>query len=316
MTVAFVVAVSVLLGLLFFLEREVRRPPGPREWGRTPVWPKRLRVTLDAIILLLALLAFWGFFIEPNRLIVREQTIAMYNWPRELDGLRIAVLSDIHAGGSFINDKKLHSIVDRTNALHPDLIVILGDYMSSNGWTSRRVEPEVLGAVLKNFNAPLGTYSVLGNHDWWYKGPKVRAGLEQNGIKVLEDEVLQIEARGVPLWLVGLADLWTRPQRIEQTIAKVPEGQTMIALTHNPDIFPNVPERVPLLLAGHTHGGQVRFPFIGTVVQSSRYGERYERGHVFENNHHLFVTTGIGTSIMPVRFGVTPEIVLLTLRSK
>jgi predicted MPP superfamily phosphohydrolase len=316
MTIAFVVAVSVLLGLLLFLVREVRRPPGPPEWGRTPVWPKRFRVAVDAIILLLALLAFWGFFIEPNRLIVREESIRINNWPRELDGLKIAVISDIHAGGSFINDKKLHTIVDRTNALHPELIVILGDYMSSNGWTSRRVEPEVFAAVLKNFNAPLGTYSVLGNHDAWYSGGKVRAALEQNGIKVLENEVLQLNARGVSLWLVGLADLWTRPQRIEQTIAKVPEGQTMIALTHNPDIFPNLPERVPLLLAGHTHGGQVRFPFIGSVVEASDYGERYERGHVFENNHHLFVTTGIGTSIMPVRFGVTPEIVLLTLRSK
>ena len=316
MTVAFVVAVSVLLGLLFFLVREVRRPPGPAGWGRTPVWPKRLRILLSTVVLLLAFVVFWAFFIEPNRLITRQETIAIDNWPRELDGLRIAVLSDIHAGGSFINDKKLHSIVDRTNALHPDLIVILGDYMSRNGWTSKRVEPEVFGAALKNFSAPLGTYSVLGNHDWWYNSVKVRAGLEQNGIKVLENEVLQIEARGVSLWLVGLADLWEGPQRIEETIAKVPEGQTMIALTHNPDIFPNLPERVPLLLAGHTHGGQVRFPIIGSVVQTTKYGHRYERGHVFENNHHLFVTTGIGTSIMPVRFGVTPEIVLLTLRSK
>ena len=321
MTVAFVVAVAVLFGLLFFLVREARRPPGPAVWGRTPVWPKRFRVTADAIILLLALMAFWGFFIEPNRLVVREQTIEIANWPRELDGLRIAVISDIHAGGSFINDKKLHTIVDRTNALHPELIVILGDFMSSNGWTSRRVEPEVFAPVLKNFNAPFGTYSVLGNHDWWYNGAKVRTGLEQNGIKVLENEALRIEARGVPLWLVGLADLWTRPQlvepqHIEQTVAKVPDGQTMIALTHNPDIFPSIPERTPLLLAGHTHGGQVRFPLIGSVVRASVYGERYESGHVFENNHHLFVTTGIGTSIMPVRFGVTPEIVLLTIRSK
>ena len=316
MTVAFVIAVSVLLGLLVFLIREVRRPPGPAQWGRSPVWPKRLRVAVDAIILLLAFLAFWGFFIEPNRLVVREQTIEIANWPRELDGLRIAVLSDIHAGGSFINDQKLHTIVERTNQLHPELIVILGDYMSRNGWTSHRVEPEVFGPVLKNFSAPFGTYSVLGNHDWWYNGFKVRAGLEHNGIKVLDNEVLEINVRGLRLWLVGLADLWTRQQRIEQTVAEVPEGQTMIALTHNPDIFPELPQRVPLLLAGHTHGGQVRFPFIGSVVQSSDFGQRYESGHVFENNHHMFVTTGIGTSIMPVRFGVTPEIVLLTLKSK
>ena len=321
MTVAFVVAISVLLGLLLFLVRKVRRPPGPPEWGRRPVWPKRLRILLSAVLLLLAFVVFWAFFIEPNRLVVREETIAIDNWPRALDGFKIAVISDIHAGGSFIDDKKLHLIVDRTNQLHPELIVILGDYMVGNGWTSKRIEPEVIGAVLKNFSAPLGTYSVLGNHDWWYNGFKVRAGLEQNGIKVLDNEVLQIEVRGQPLWLVGLPDLWTRsqwtrPESIAQTVALVPQGQTMIALTHNPDIFPDLPERVPLLLAGHTHGGQVRLPFIGSVVQSSNFGERYERGHVFENNHHLFVTTGIGTSIVPVRFGVTPEIVLLTLKSK
>ena len=316
MTLAFVVGVSVVLGLLFFLVREARRPPGPAQWGRVPVWPKRLRVAVDAIILLIGLLAFWGFLIEPNRLVIHEQSITIDNLPPALDGLRIAVISDIHAGSPFINDKKLHTIVDRTNQLHPDLIVILGDYMVGNDWIFHRVEPEVFGPVLKNFSAPLGTYSVLGNHDWWYNSGKVRAGLEQNGIKVLENEAAQIEVRGVPLWLVGLADLWEGPQRIQQTVVKVPEGQMMIALTHNPDIFPSLPERVPLLLAGHTHGGQVRFPLIGSVVQSSRFGHRYERGHVFENNHHLFVTTGIGTSIIPVRFGVTPEIVLLTLKSK
>src|SRR6185369_11351296 len=316
MTLAFVVAVSVLLGLLSFLIKEVRRSPGPMEWGRTPRWNKRLRVTADAIILLLGLMLFWGFFIEPNRLVLRQETIEIENWPQSLDGLRIAVISDIHVGGSFIDDKKLRSIVDRTNQLQPDIIILLGDYMSSNGWIRRRVEPEVFAPILKNFSAPLGTYSVLGNHDSWYDGQKVRAGLEQNGIKVLENEVIQINTRGTSFWLVGLADLWTRPQLIPETLAKVPEGQTVIALTHNPDIFPRLPARVPLLLAGHTHGGQVRFPLIGSVVESSRFGERYERGHVFENNHHLFVTTGIGTSIMPVRFGVPPEIVLLTLKSK
>src|SRR5215211_572627 len=311
MSLAFVIAVAVLLGLLFLLIREVRRPPGPMQWGRTPRWGKRLKVTLDALILLLGLLLFWAFFIEPNRLVVREQTIEIENWPQQLDGLRIAVISDIHVGASFITDEKLRTIVARTNERQPELIVILGDYM-----TKAHIQPEVFGATLKGFSAPLGTYSVLGNHDTWYSVDSVRRGLEQNGIKVLENEVLQLNARGTSLWLVGLADLWTRPQRIEETVAKVPEGQPVIALTHNPDIFPALPQRVPLLLAGHTHGGQVRFPLIGTVVQSSRYGERYVRGHVFENNHHLFVTTGIGTSIVPVRLGVTPEIVLLTLKSE
>ena len=311
MSLAFVIAVAVVLGLLLFLFREMRRSPGPAQWGHVPRWAKRLRVSFAAIVLFLGLIVFWAFFIEPNLLVVREQTIEIDNWPQQLDGLRVAVISDIHVGASFITDEKLRTIVERTNERQPELVVILGDYM-----TRAEIQPKIFGATLKGFSAPLGTYSVLGNHDWWYSGDMVRRGLEENGIKVLENEALQLNARGTSLWLVGLADLWTRSQRIEETVAKVPEGQPLIALTHNPDIFPRLPQRVPLLLAGHTHGGQVRFPLIGTVVESSRYGERYVRGHVFENNHHLFVTTGIGTSIVPVRFGVTPEIVLLTLKSK
>ena len=176
--------------------REVRRPPGPREWGRTPPSRKRLRVSLDATILLLGLLVFWGFFIEPNRLVVRQQTIQIESWPRELNGLRIAVIADIHAGAPFIDDKKLRLIVKRTNDLHPDLIVILGDYMTGDGWVRRQVKPEEFAPILKDFSAPLGVYSVLGNHDWWFNGKEVRRGLEQNGIKVLEDEVVELNARG------------------------------------------------------------------------------------------------------------------------
>ena len=315
MTVAFVVAIAVFLGLALFLYNELRRSPGPAQWGHTPVWPKRLRVAFALIVLFLAGAAFWAFLIEPARLITRQDTVQIDNWPQPLDGLRIAVISDIHADNWFITDKKLRTIVARTNELQPDLIVILGDYMASNGWVTRRVEPEVFGPILKDLHAPLGVYSVLGNHDWWYSGMKVRRSLEQNGIKVLENESAQVNVRGTSLWLVGLADLWTRPQRIDQVVATVPEGQPVIALTHNPDIFPKVPQRVSLVLAGHTHGGQVRLPFFGPVVESSEYGDRWVRGQVFEDNHHLFVTTGIGTSIVPVRFGVPPEIVLLTLKS-
>jgi predicted MPP superfamily phosphohydrolase len=315
MTVAFLIAVAVLLGLLLFLFNEVRRSPGPAKWGRVPRWPKRLRIALAAITLLLAGAAFWGFLIEPGLLVTRERTIQINNWPQQLDGLRIAVLSDIHVDDWFITEKKIRSIVERTNQLQPDLIVILGDYMSGDGWVTTRVEPEVFGPMLKDLRAPLGVYSVLGNHDWWTGGMRVRRGLEQNGIKVLENEAAQVDARGTSLWLVGFADLWTRPQRVNETVALVPEGQPLIGLTHNPDIFPHVPERVQLLVAGHTHGGQVRFPIIGPVIESSDYGERWARGYVFDYNHHLYVTTGIGTSIMPVRFGLPPEIVLLTLRS-
>ncbi len=279
-------------------------------------WKNRIRITLGIGLVVILFCLIWGFFIEPSRLVVHQSTIQIDNWPKELSGLRIALIADIHTGGPFIDDQKLQRIVDLTNQQNPDLIVLLGDYMSSNSWHSHRVEPEVTAAAMKNLHAPLGVYAVLGNHDWWYNGAKVRRAFEQNGIPVLDDEVSEIKWRGQSFWLAGLADLWTRPQHVSETIAKNLPGSTMIALTHNPDIFPRLPPSVPLLLAAHTHGGQVNIPLIGTPIVPSRFGSKYTAGHVFENGHHMFVTTGIGTSILPVRFRVPPEIVLLTLRSK
>ena len=276
-------------------------------------WKKRIRIALAVILVFAGSLAIWSLFIEPNRLIVHQETIQIDNWPKELSGLRIALIADVHTGAPFINDQKLQQIVSLTNQQSPDLIILLGDYMSPNSWHSHRVEPEVTAAALKNLRAPLGVYSILGNHDWWYNGEKVRRAFEQNGIHVLEDEVAEVKWHDRSFWLVGLADLWTRPQHISETMAKVPSGSTVIALTHNPDIFPRIPQNVPLLLAAHTHGGQVNLPLIGTPIVPSDFGQKYTAGHVFENGHHLFVTTGIGTSIFPVRFRVTPEIVILTV---
>ncbi len=276
-------------------------------------WEKRIRIALAVVLVLAGCLAIWSIFIEPNRLIVRQQTIQIDNWPNELKGLRIALIADVHTGAPFMNDQKLQQIVALTNQQRPDLIILLGDYMSPNSWHSHRVEPEVTAAALKNLSAPLGVYAILGNHDWWYNGEKVRRALEENGMHVLEDEVAEVKWHDQAFWLVGLADLWTRPQHIGETIAKVPTGATIIALTHNPDIFPRLPQSVPLLLAAHTHGGQVNLPLIGTPIVPSRFGQKYTGGHVFENGHHLFVTTGIGTSIFPIRFRVTPEIVILAI---
>ena len=278
-------------------------------------WKTTIRITVGLVLLLVLACLVWGFFFEPNRLVVHQETIEVDNWPQELSGLRIALIADIHTGGPFIDDNKLRQIVELTNQQNPDLIVLLGDYMSPNSWHSHRVEPEVTAAAMKDLHAPLGVYAILGNHDWWYDGEKVRRAFEANGIPILENEVAEIKWRDKSFWLVGLADSWTRPQHVSETIAKVPPGSTVIALTHNPDVFPRLPESVPLLLAAHTHGGQVNLPLIGTPIVPSRFGRKYNAGHVYENGHHMFVTTGIGTSILPVRFRVTPEIVILTIRS-
>lgn len=312
MSTPFIIAAAVLLGLLLFLFFQFRRFGKP-EWGSTPKWTKVIRLAAWLVPLLLFGAVFWGFFIEPNRLIVHPETVRIEKWPAELSGLRIALIGDVHSGAWYIDDKKLQRIVELTNQQEPDVIVLLGDYMVSNTWHGRRVEPEVTAAALKGLKAPLGVYAVLGNHDWWYNGERIRLAFEQNGIRVLDNEVAEVKWREKSFWLAGFADLWTRPQHINETIAKAPPGATVIGLTHNPDIFPHLPPSLSLLLAAHTHGGQVTLPLIGAAVVPSDFGQKYTAGHVFENGHHLFVTTGIGTSIMPVRFRVPPEIAILTI---
>ena len=132
---------------------------------------KQIRIGLGVLLLLVACLVFWGFFVEPNRLVVRRQTIEVAQWPRSLDGLRVAVIADIHAGGWFIDEAKLRKIVEQTNQLQPEMIVILGDYVAGDGRRHElRMAPEVFGPILKGLHAPLGVYSVLGNHDWWFDG--------------------------------------------------------------------------------------------------------------------------------------------------
>ena len=156
---------------------------------------RTFRIALAIPFLTIFSFLVWGFFIEPNRLVVHQETIQINNWPKELSGLRVALIADIHTGGPFIDDNKLRKIVELTNQQNSDLIVLLGDYMSPNSWHSHRVEPEVTAAAMKNLRAPLGVYAVLGNHDWWYNGGKVRRAFEANGIPVLEDEVAEIEWR-------------------------------------------------------------------------------------------------------------------------
>ena len=112
-----------------------------------------------------------------------------------------------------------------------------------------------------------------------------------------------------------MADLWTRTPDIPGTLKDIPDDDPILLLTHSPDVFPDIPARVSLTLAGHTHGGQVNLPLVGRPIVPSKYGQRYAAGHIIEQGRHLFVSTGVGTSIIPVRFRVPPEIQILTVSS-
>ncbi len=177
------------------------------------------------------------------------------------------------------------------------------------------VAPEDSAAILGQLSAPRGVWAVLGNHDWWLSGARVTSAFALAGIPVLEDSARRIDSGPCTFWLVGIGDLEEARHEIRSALAEVDDQAPVIAFTHNPDIFPEIPLRVGLTIAGHTHGGQVRVPFFGRPIVPSRFGERYAIGPVAEGGHHLFVSPGIGTSILPVRFLVPPEVSVVTLRS-
>lgn len=278
---------------------------------------KRLLLfSIGGLVFIGLALSLWAFAIEPNRLVVNEVEIKLPAWPSAFDHLKIVSVADLHAGSRFIDEAKLERVVATINQTQPDVIVLLGDFIQRDSQDRVLIDPEKIAEKLKNLRAKYGVFAVLGNHDWWYDGQRVKRALETAGIRVLENDVAQIQKDGQILWLFGVPDYWTRqPLDIRPALAKINSPGPIIALTHNPDVFPELPSNIILTLAAHTHGGQVNFPFIGRLIVPSKFGERYAAGYVQENNRHLFVTTGIGTTGIAVRFRVPPEIAVLSITS-
>lgn len=273
---------------------------------------RRTRKIIAALLLLALSLFTWGFLIEPNRLIVHPETIVL-STANQSRPMRIAAIGDIHAGSAFINSDKLKRIVELTNSQQPDLIVLLGDYVVQDKFYQTQIEPEITAGILKDLHAPLGVYAVLGNQDSWFDGDRVMRAFEAAGIDVLNNEVKELRRDNHSVWLIGLADAWTNRHDIYGTLKQVPANSSVIMLTHHPDILNQIPNTVQLVLAAHTHGGQVNLPLLGRLIVPSQYGQKYAAGLVKENGKTMFVTTGVGTSIIPVRFRVPPEIAILTV---
>ena len=288
---------------------------------------------LAAIALCLTALAY-SYFIEPHRLVVSETTLQINGLDPAFEGLRIVAVSDIHAGSHGVDAARMREVVDEINAQDADVVVLLGDYVSqlNDGKPIRerqlRMPVESLTTGLAGIKAKYGVYAVLGNHDGWYNNRAAADALRLAGIRVLENEVAFIERGGRKLRLFGMRDhlhmgTWaTFDNDMRRAIASYERTGGIIVLQHSPDVFPVVNafktfgDEFKLMIAGHTHGGQVRFPVLGTPIVPSAFGQKYAGGHIREDGKDLFVTTGIGTSMLPFRFLVPPEIAVLTLRSK
>jgi uncharacterized protein len=259
--------------------------------------------------------------VEPQDLVVTRYAPNPKGWPAGRR-LSITVIADLHAGGPYMTLAHIRQIVDTANALKSDLVVLLGDYIARYHFAIERVPETVWAAELARLSAPLGTWAILGNHDWWYDLAGVRRVLADVHIPVLENNAVMLGPDGQRFWLAGIGDQlayrlghgrYRGADDLPGTLAQVGTDDPVLLLVHEPDIFPRVPARVALTLAGHTHGGQIRLPLIWPAFVPSKYGARFAYGHVVEDGRHLIVSGGLGTSIIPARLGVPPEIVRVEL---
>ena len=269
------------------------------------------RVTLAILGLLLVsafLVAGMGYKEATRRPAVVRYAVA--SAPPGTRPIRIALLTDTHMGGPLmsLDARELRAIVEQVRELRPDLVVLGGDYAGTSGGFDAAV------GQMSTLAAPLGVVAVLGNHD--YEGGRDAKGMSAafrraNIVPLVNDHV-----DVGPLVVAGLDDLWKGSSDIGEAGRAIADarGRPVVLVSHNPDVFPQVPQGVTLTLAGHTHGAHAVFPLIGTVASSSRFGQRYRRGHIVEGGRHMVVSSGAGG--IAFRWNVPPEITLVTLEPR
>ena len=254
------------------------------------------------------LMGSYPVFIERYLTQFNHYRIPVPNLPAAFQGLRIAQVSDVHCGRLmprwFVN-----YLLERVNRAGADVIVCTGDYI--HGRDAAQIE--VVWPMLCELRAPLGVYSVLGNHDHWGNAERSLYWLERSG-QNLRGKAIALEKDGERLWLAGIGDLWEDPFPVDSVLSQIPERDCRIVLAHNPDSADTpFSGRIDLMLSGHTHGGQVRIPFGGAPVLPVK-NKTYSSGlKMSTKQQRVFISRGIGWAIYPVRFNCYPEIPILEL---
>jgi predicted MPP superfamily phosphohydrolase len=275
----------------------------------------------------------YSYFLEPHRLIVNSSDISVQSWNKAFDGLKIVAIADIHGGSNGVDEAKLRRIVEAANAEDADLVVLLGDYVSqtgprgNGGRRALQMPVKTIAGNLSGLRSKLGVFAILGNHDGWYDDSEIANELTGHGIKVLNGAVATVQRNGATLRILGLKDqlkivTWDAYNAEARSLLAPTDGMgDVLVLQHSPDVAPIITDNVPisrdlrLMISGHTHGGQVWLPVLGRPIVPSSYGQKFSAGHMRDRGLDIFVTTGIGTSILPFRFMVPPEIAVLTITS-
>lgn len=269
------------------------------------------KIGIVFFLLLLVFLWCWGAIIEPYFLVKYEHTeITSKAWTKDLSGLKIALVSDIHYNGGFAETKRLKNIIEKTNATKPDIIILLGDYIQAG--SNRKINFDIVASQLKNLSAPLGVYSILGNHDSYVGINLVRDMLKNAGIVVLENSNAKVKTPKGDFYIAGIADVVSQNFFYTLAFKNIPDGAPTIFLSHSPDGFRPSPNEAKITFSGHTHGGQIKLPFYGAMFVNLRF-DKISDGKFSRKGKVLYVSQGLGMSRVPLRFLCPPTIVIATI---
>lgn len=263
-----------------------------------------------ALAVLLLALATWTVVIEPRWVAARVEPLSHAQWQAPA-GLKVAVAGDWHLSTRSLwrvtSADRAAAIVDQINAAQPDVILLPGDFLAGSG-DDEAFPIEAMAAVLGRLKAPQGVYAVLGNHDWWHDGERTARALSAQGIRVLENASVRLP--GHDIWVVGIGDDSTGHAQPDKALAGVPQGAATLVMMHDPFSFATMPRTQGLVVAAHTHGGQISVPGHGALVVPGRAPREWAYGWIAHKGKRMYVTSGLGVSILPVRLNMRPEWVM------
>ena len=240
-------------------------------------------------------------------LTIEHKQILLDRMPKVFDGFRIVQLSDVHHG-PFSSREQIERAIETANRLQPDIIALTGDYISKE-----RQYAAPCAEMLGKLKARFGVYAVLGNHDHWVDAPLLTDLFRAEGITVLINEGMRFEQNGDTFWIAGVDDSMVGLEDISLALAGARDDEMRLLLAHNPIVLRRaVRAEVDLVLSGHTHGGQVA---IRGERSTARPRKRALQGLWRQGNTQIYVNRGLGTVVLPIRYGCPPEISLLELRS-
>ena len=272
---------------------------------------------LSKLILLIVLLAvgagFWGIMQEPGQLRYTQVTMKSVQWPQHWQPVRVVVVSDMHVGSPYVDLAKLETIVEAINNAEPDVVLLLGSFTPGDFFKTQ-ISPLDFAPVLGKIKAKFEVLALLGRRDGMGGGKQLADALKKQKIKVLSNSAVSIKlAQKKRFWIVGFDD---RPLYYQNVMSKLPKGEPVFGMVHNPARFPDVPPKVDIVFAGYTHGGLVKVPEFPLPVLPTGVPKRYAYGLVREDQHQMFVTAGIGTDEYPIRLNNKPEILVVSIVSE